>query len=777
MATISSTLKILDGFTAPIRRGMDAMTRMIDTMERLDSASGQAIDPSAFAEMRTEVSAANHELELLQRNIQQTDDAPVRQATASFGGLSKAIVVTNQGLELLQKGWNALSAMGTRADDRISVDARLNLITDENHTAGQLEAQVMEAARRSRGAYESTAALVAKMGRQDYFKGNNAAAVTFAETLNKGLVVSGASAMEADSALLQLSQGLASGVLRGEEFNSIMENAPVVAEMMCASLEVTKGELRSMAEEGQLTTDVVVGSIMQQKDTIDQQFGSMPVTFGQAMTLLENHVSSFMDRLSQPGQAVDILVGKLTELEEWANTVQGTAFFDGLAAGATAAVEMTARLAQAAGSTHLFFMENWPAIEPVFWGLVTAIGVLTAVYLIYKGVTAAITIAEGIKGAAQMFSTGATIAATAAQYGLNTALLACPLTWIVIAVVAVIAAIVMLVLWVRNLWQTNIDFKVGVIRIWNGILGFFDQVPIFFMGIGYGIADGFSYAKVTVLQILEAMVNGAIERINQLIGLANKIPGVSIGMIEQVSFGAEAAVEEQAHRAERAAKLAGTKSEAAAKAAERQQQLNEDERQWRAESAAKEQAKREQQVDKSVQPFSDAYEFPPFEVSGGKLDKVGKIGSEVDISNQSITYLRDIAEIQALQRVNDDTSVSYDTAQQYENSYYAEGKMSLNPEDADLLRSPIGVEHTLRMAYEEQEESGEVHLSQMDADLLRQGTGGDTNIYYLSYSGGVRIRNNVQQGENWEEIRKSIYDEAEADIETGLSGIEEAVFG
>lgn len=745
MATLSSTLQLNDRFNSVLEKTIGVTMRVVDAMEKINSTSDKIDMSDTFAGIRTDISLAGHALDQLNSELSETarQETGVARLSSGFGGLSQAIIVANQGMQLIRSTWQGIQALGERADARTGVDARLNLINDGLRTQAELEARVMQAANDSRASYETTASLIARIGRQDYFKGNNEAAVQFAETINKGMVVSGASVTEANGAIVQLTQGLASGVLRGEEFNSIMENAPVLAEMMTQSLGVTKGELRALAQDGALTTEVVVSSIMQQAGAIDEQFSGMPVTFGQASAAFENYVSQLMNSLSQPGQAVDILVSKMQELNAWAETADGAQFFSGMASGITFVIENMAALGMTVAEVYTFFVDNWTLIGPILGGIALFVGALTATYLTYKGVlfaTQAVElVASSIKAVltgATLVNTSATAAETAAQWGLNAALLANPITWIVIAVIAYIAVIVTLITMTIKLWQTNVDFKVAVIGVWNSILNWFDQVPIFFMGIGYGIADAFSNAKILTLNILEDLVNGAVTKINWLIDKVNHIPGVSISAIDSVTFGAENQIEEQAKQAERAAKLADTKASAAAKAAERERQLSQDETQWRAEAAAKEEAAQKQgdtPADKDPQ-FGATFDPPPVELGGGSIDKVGSIGSEVDISDQSLEYFHDIAEIQALESVNNYATQSY------------------------LL------------------EGGEARLSDSDADLLQTGAGQSTNIYYLNYSGGVNMQNSIQKGQSLDEIKQSLYEESESEIESGISFIEEALY-
>ncbi len=746
MATISSMLKIVDGFTSPIQKNINIMNRMIDVMEQMNQAGNMPGLESAFNEMRTDISLVNHELDVLSQNLKEsgnTGAAATAKISGGFGGVSKAIVVANQGLQLLKQGYQSLQNFMSGADERTGADARLSLIRDELRTQEQLEAQVMAVSNATRTQYETTAELVAKMGRQDYFKGQNDKALAFAKTLNQGMIVSGASVTETNSALLQLSQGIASGVLRGDEFNSIMENGSVLAEMMAKSLGVTKGELREMAADGMLTAEAVVSSIMQQADVIDQQFSSMPVTFGQVQTQMGNLWSQMLNNMSQAGQPIDAVILKMQELYAWLSTMEGQQFMSGLASGIGFTIDGAVQLSQIIGDIYTFFVDNWSTIEPILWGVGFAVGAITTALLVYKAVqwiSTSLTIASAIASGARTVALGgetvATTAAASAQWGLNAALLANPVTWIILAIVALIAIIIALSIWLYRLWQTNIDFRVGVIGVWNNMLGFFDQVPIFFQMVGNGVLDGLSYMKVGAALILQDMVNDAIAKINMLIELANKIPGVSIDAIGAVDFGAQTAIEEEIKRQERASDLQASRDAAALKAAERANQLAQDETRWRQEAAEKEAALQEEQKknDANNTPFDPELDWGPVEVGGGSLDKVGKIGKEVDISKQSLQYLRDIAEIQALESVNAYSTVSYEGISQ-------------------------------------------ASLSKADADLLKSAAGQSTKVYYLNYSGGVRIRNDIKQGQDWDSIRRQMEEEIDNDIESGLSDIDKVVNG
>ncbi len=733
MSTISSSLRLTDRFTATIEKSIGAVDKMLTAVERMNRVGKDAELGHMFNDARADIHLANRALEDFNSDLQSMPDEGIRRASGGFGGLSRAIIVANQGLQLIRQTWEGVENLMAQADVRTSADARLSLINDGLRTREELEQRVMRAANDTRSSYESTAELVARMGRQDFFKGNNDLAIQFAETINKGFIVSGASATEAKNSVIQLSQGLAAGALRGDEFNSVMENAPILADAMAKSIGITKGELRSLAEEGALSADTVVTAIMNQSAAIDEEFRTMPATFGQNMDVIGNKWSDLLDRLSQPGQAFDVVLTKVEQLITWLDTADGTVFLNNVTAAIDTAIGALTWLVELFTSGYQFVKENWSNIEPILWGIGIAVGALGTAYLVYKGIMIPLVAIQKALSAAETIAAGATFAQTAAQHGLNAALFACPITWIVLAVVALIAIIIAVTLKIMDLWKTNVDFKVGVIGIWNSILGFFDQVPIFFASVAYGIADAFSWAKVTTLNILDSLVNGAIDKINWLIDVVNRIPGVSIGAIDHVTFGAETAIEEEAKRQQRAANLAEMRASAAEKSAERANALAEDGARWRAEAeAAKadeaassgDPTHQERMWENKIVPIGDV------KVKGGKLDSAGK----VDISNQSLEYLRDIAEMQALR--------------QFE-----------------------ALDAYVTLGYEE----SQARLSKGDSDLLMNAAGRGTNIYYLQYNGRMDMKNDIKQGEDWESVKQRIKEETAQEIETGLSDLE-AVF-
>ena len=682
MATLTSSLKLQDRFTRVMRAAYASTTKVIDAMERANATADKADLGRAYSEARRAIDAAEKELDQFEQGMKETDQQ-AEKTSRGISGWQKAIIVANQGLQLAQRLWSGLTSKMDTSDAIMSVNARLGLINDGLRTQRELQDAVRQAANASRGEYNATASLVSKVSQAELFATNDGA-IKFAELLNKTMVISGATASEQQSAIMQLSQALASGVLQGDELRSLRENAPMLMKYLADGLGVSQGELKALGAEGELTAAKIAEAIMIMSDQIDADFTQMPMTFGQATTLIGNKIGTLWERLQQPGQAVDRIISKVMELVAWLNTDHGTAFLDSIASGVTAIVGGLMWLLQGAADVYNFVSANWATIEPIITGIVAAVVVWTVV-----------------------------------QKALNIAMMANPFVLIAMAIIAAIAVLISLLM---RLWKTNAEFREAVIRIWNGVLGFFDQVPIFFTRIGFGIANAFDDAKVKVLTIVDTMVNGVISAINWLIEQLNKIPGVSIGAISEVGFAAAAQAEAEANRKRRDAELQGMVDKANEKAAAREAKLQEDIASWAADAESK------SVTDSGIYDSGDYSTSTGTGASGSSSGGSGSSAAEkqIDLMEQQLKYLRDIAEQEVLS----------------------------------------GFEALAAM------ETG-LAISRSDAELLRQ-TAGQSNVFYLNYQGGgMQANANITQGESLDDIRRTLESEAQEEIDTGLSGLYE----
>ena len=316
------------------------------------------------------------------------------------------------------------------SDELASTKARLNLLVDDGGSVEALEQKIMASAQRSRSVYFDTASAVAKLGLNagNAFGGNMDQVIAFMEQVNKQFVIGGATAQEQSNAMIQLTQAMAAGALRGEELNSILDGAPGIARAIEKYMGIAEGSIKSVAQEGKVTAEVVKNAMFAMADETNAKFDSMPKTWAQIWAGMKN-------------QALSMFAPILTKINQIANSSKfqqvTTALINGLAGVANIASSVLDILISIASVV----VDNWSWIQPIIMGIVAAM-------LIYNGVALATNIIMGIQAtakavhaAATAMEAGATFTATVAQQGLNAALLACPLTWIILLIIAVIAAI------------------------------------------------------------------------------------------------------------------------------------------------------------------------------------------------------------------------------------------------------------------------------------------------------------------------------------------------
>lgn len=431
MATIRSQMVLNDGISGVLRKINTALNTTLNAFEQVQRASGNAVDPAQIQAARAALVQANNEVEQMAEGYRRAAEQEEvlnrglrngNSAAGSLLGKVKGIVAT------LAAG-AGLKALTGLSDKLTSTTARLSFMVDDGGSVDALEQKIMASAQRSRSYYLDTASAIASMGSNaGRAFGNNDELIGFMELINKSFVIGGASAEGQSAAMLQLTQAMAAGALRGEELNSILENAPSIARAIESYMGIAEGSIKQYAEQGLVTAEVVKNAMFASADEINAKFESMPMTWAQIATKMKNTALAAFDPV-------------LTRLNQVANSAQFNTVINGaingLAMLATVATGVLDLLINGAS----FVVENWSWISPIVYGLVAAFIAYNTVALITNGINGIMALAEGVKAAALMMSTGATFAATAAQYGLNAALLACPITWIVVLVIALVAAI------------------------------------------------------------------------------------------------------------------------------------------------------------------------------------------------------------------------------------------------------------------------------------------------------------------------------------------------
>lgn len=422
----------------PVNFGTDTANAELEQLRSQLNQALQAQEDLNQAVQNMDVSAANAAYNQLSSTVANTERY-IRDNADAQGNLNEQIqagvqqsnemVNTVKRLAAAYLSIQTLSSVIGVSDELVSTTARLDQMNDGLQTTDELLKMVYISAQDARGSFGDMAAVVAKFGNnaKDAFSSSQEV-VAFANLIQKQMTIAGASTQEASNAMLQLSQALGSGVLRGDELNSIFEQAPNLIQSIADYLDVPIGKIREMAQEGELSADVVKAAIFASADDINAKFEQMPMTWGQVWTSFQN--SALM--------AFQPVLNKINEL---ANNDQFQAFVESaiglIAELAVYVLEFFNTLASIGG----FISENWSIIAPIVYGVIAA---LTA-YAVISGVVAAVNgimaTSAAVHAAAEAMQAGATFTATAAQYGLNAALMACPLTWIILLIIALIAVI------------------------------------------------------------------------------------------------------------------------------------------------------------------------------------------------------------------------------------------------------------------------------------------------------------------------------------------------
>lgn len=432
MGTIRTAIALYDGVTSPLQSMHKAMGIVLNTFESMQQASGKAVDTAAIREAREEWAKAGTAFDSIEENIRKANNEQQKFNNSIHGGNNAAngLLSTIKKVAVAAGGIAGINKVLNISDELASTKARLNLLVDDGGSVEELEKKIMASAQRSRSAYFDTASAVAKLGLNagNAFGGNMDQVIAFMEQVNKQFVIGGATAQEQSNAMIQLTQAMAAGALRGEELNSILDGAPGIARAIEKYMGIAEGSIKSVAQEGKVTAEVVKNAMFAMVDETNAKFDSMPKTWAQIWVGMKN-------------QALSMFAPILTKINQIANSTKfqqvTTALINGLAGVANIASSVLDILISIAS----VIVDNWSWIQPIIMGIVAAMLIYNGVMLVGNTIMAVQAAVKAIHTAMTTAWSVATFTATAAQQGLNAALLACPITWIILLIIAVIAAI------------------------------------------------------------------------------------------------------------------------------------------------------------------------------------------------------------------------------------------------------------------------------------------------------------------------------------------------
>lgn len=418
------------------------------------------------------------------------------------------------------------------SDELVQTTSRLNMMNDGVQTTAELVNMVYAAAQDARGSFSQMADVVARFGNnaKDAFSSSEEV-VAFADLIQKQMTIAGASTQEAANAELQLSQALGSGVLRGDELNSIFEQAPNLIQNIADYLDVPIGKIREMAADGELSADVVKAAIFSAADDINSKFNEMPMTWGQIWQSMQN-------------TALIAFQPVLQRLNDLANSEAFQTFIQGAIEAMATLANILLNIFELVGTVGGFIADNWSVISPIIYGVIAALAVYAAYLGIVKGIEIASAAATAIHSVAMSAKigvmaalTGQTMAATAAQMGYNGALYACPVVWIIVLIIALIAVIMAVCSAIAKMTGiANSGFGVITGGV-NVVIQFFKNLGLTVANIALGIGNAiaalasnmmtaFHNAICSVQSWFYNLLSTALSVIEGICAALNKLPFV-----------------------------------------------------------------------------------------------------------------------------------------------------------------------------------------------------------------------------------------------------------
>lgn len=424
MASIQTGIRLNDQFSSVLYDIVGAVNMATTQFEDFAQTLNTNVDTSGFDGIHEALTRATSGIDEMTQE-QEEFNHTVSQGANQANELTKMIKQAVGAYVSFQTVKNVIGI----SDELVQVTARLDQMNDGLQTTEELTNMVYAAAQDARGSFADMADVVARFGNnaKDAFSSSEEV-VAFADLIQKQMTIAGAGGQEASNAMLQLSQALGSGVLRGDELNSIFEQAPNLIQSIADYLDVPIGQIRAMAQEGELTADIVKSAIFASADDINAKFEAMPMTWGQIWQQFQN-------------TALIAFQPVLQRINELANSEGFQTFVNNAINDMAILAGIVLNIFDMIGQVGTFLADNWSVLAPIIMGVVAALGAYLAVSTIVNTVNGIMAMMEGVKAAAQMMATGATLAETAAQYGLNAALMACPITWIILLIIALIAII------------------------------------------------------------------------------------------------------------------------------------------------------------------------------------------------------------------------------------------------------------------------------------------------------------------------------------------------
>lgn len=677
---ISTTIRVNDRASSTLQTISKNLGKCISGFMRLNQVSSNAINVGSMTNCENILNNINSNVERIAQSMGNASNASdglessISNAERSSNNLLRTLKRVAGAYFTLQAGRNVIdtSDMLAQAKQRISLTMR------EGENIDEINKKIMASANSARASYADTLNQVSKLAMNAGQSFESTDQITkFVEQFNKLGAMSGASVYESSQAMYQLTQSMAKGKLDGDELRSVLEGMPLVAreiaEYMSTDLELLEklgkteidvGTMKALAAEGMVTAEVVRNALLGSAKETDEMFKTMPVTWSQTWQLFKNNAIQAFSPIFERINAI-------------ANNPQMQEFINDLVGGMYAISNATMFVFDILGGLFGFIYENWSILAPIMFSVLTIMGLYTgaivaqnAVMAISNGLKTIAAIRSVVAGTATAAEAAATVGMTTAQMSLNAALYACPLTWIIILIIALIAIIYAVVAAINKVTGSTIS-ATGVIigaiatagaAIWNiisGVVNFIIGIGVelynliatfanFFGNVFYNPCNAIIRLFGGVLDFIVGVVQSAAGLIDTLLGsdLSSAVAGFRSNVADHVTkvIGEEKIVMEKVSQEEVLAKI-GMDRIGYGDAFDTGYKFGEG-----IDNKIGDMFKMEDLSKYEIGNF----EVPNYEEINNSLgnidDNTGNMAKSVDISQEDLKYLRDIAEQEAINR-------------------------------------------------------------------------------------------------------------------------------
>ncbi|WP_131019373.1 tape measure protein, partial [Clostridioides difficile] len=563
MATIQTSIRIFDGMTPAFRHMTTAMNIVLSSFEQLQRTSSNAVNANSIIRAREELARAEAGFDRLERQIREADGQQRRLNEDINKGASSTdrLVGSAKKLAATYLGIRTLGGLGNLSDQMTSTNARLSMINDGQLSDGGLNKMIFQSAERSRASYLDTAKIVSRIGMNaGKAFSSTKEIVGFAEQLNKKFVIAGASTEEMNSALLQLTQGLGSGVLRGEELNAVFESAPNIIQSIADYLDVDIGKIRGMASEGMLTADIVKNSLLAATEQTNAEFEKMPYTFSQIWTSIKNNAVMIFGVIQKKIEQSMSNKGFRTFIDNFINglyilgnvffnifngiiSILGSPFFQAFTNTIIVCVSLIAQalgwvITQALNIANVF-AQNWSIIAPAVYGVVAAIAIyslaLAGMWAWEKLVAASkfvVMFAQMLLNTQTVEGYKSLVLYALGQWGVNEAMLACPIFWVVAGIIALVVALFVGVAVFNHFANTSIS-AVGVVAGAISVAASF--IGNIFVATGNMLIDIVALIWNTFATFAEFLANVFNDPLGSIIRLFSGMADTVLGILQSIA--------------------------------------------------------------------------------------------------------------------------------------------------------------------------------------------------------------------------------------------------